>query len=158
MTLLPHLLYLSCSLPIPINKAHLRKFQANIVAFVWGLKGHRVGLGLPNPIWYYQAPQLAQISVIYFCTAKPDWVPVERQAIPNYTLDYLLWCQPKRRSEVPSSYTLSLVRLVGRSQEPSRVNLADTSTCLPLSESPNSPRNEYKTLSRVDGQGVVQVW
>lgn len=59
-TLLPHLLYLFCSLPIPIKKQFLSKFQLDIVRFVWGNKVYRCpsgvlfhlesqgGLGLPN--------------------------------------------------------------------------------------------------------------
>lgn len=112
MTLLPRILYLFLSLLIPISKDHLRRFQAKIVSFVWGSKGHhcakevlyraynRGGLGLPNLLWYYQAAQLAQISMIYTCVAKPDWVHMEGQAVPHFTLDYLMWCPPKARPPI----------------------------------------------------------
>lgn len=41
MTLLPRLLYLFRSLPIPIKKNFLRKLQWEIISFVWGRRGYR---------------------------------------------------------------------------------------------------------------------
>lgn len=112
MTLLPRILYLFRSLPILIPRDQLRRFQSKIIRFVWGTKGHRVakktlfktrvqgGIGLPNLVWCHQAAQLSQLSVIYFKIAHPDWVHMERQAIPQYTLDFLLWCPSKARPAI----------------------------------------------------------
>lgn len=58
------------------------------------------GLGLLNLWWYYQAAQLSQFSIIYPKGPKPDWVNMEREAVPNYTLDFLLWNLPKRRPPI----------------------------------------------------------
>lgn len=42
MTLLPRILYLFCSLPIPITKCLLDKLQSAIIRFILGGKGHRL--------------------------------------------------------------------------------------------------------------------
>lgn len=67
MTLLPHLLYLFRSLPIPLTKLFLSKFQSEVIRFVWGNKRYRClsktllhlksqgGLWLPERWGYYQA-------------------------------------------------------------------------------------------------------
>lgn len=114
MTLLPRLLYIFRALPIAIRKDHLSAFQNKVVKFIWGSKGHclsrrslfdlrtKGGLGLPNLLWYYQAARLAQISMVYAKTARPDWVEMERQAVPTYTIDFILWCTPKARPSVLS--------------------------------------------------------
>lgn len=98
ITLLPQMLYLFLSLLLPDLSPHPKqficKFQSCIVKFVWGNKGYRCpkevllriksqgGVGLPNLWWYYQAVQLAQISTVYSRGPKPDWLSMERQAIP----------------------------------------------------------------------------
>lgn len=76
MTLLPRIFYLFRSLPIPIRKDQLWNFQSRLIRFIWGTRGHRVaktlyrtrdkgGVGLPILLWYYQAAQLTQLSIIY---------------------------------------------------------------------------------------------
>lgn len=119
MTLLPRLLYLFRSLPTPILKSQLLKFQSKIICFVWGNKDHwcpksdlfqlcaQGGLGLPNLWRYYQAAQLAQISIVYACGNRPDWVSMERHAFSRHTIAFLLWCLAKS-----SSYSLTLHGLV----------------------------------------------
>lgn len=122
MTLLPRLLYLFRSLPIPLTKSFLRKFQLEITRFVCGNKGYRCpssvlhlksqgGLGLPDLWGYYQAAQMAQISMIFSKGPKPDWLSIERRATPLNTLDYLLWCDPKIRPAIMAptlSHSISL--------------------------------------------------
>lgn len=76
------------------------------------------GVGLPNLWWYYRGAQVAQISVIYSRGVKPDWVFMERQAVPNYTLDYLLWCPPKSRPPILSptlSHSIALCDVLHKS-------------------------------------------
>lgn len=114
MTLLPRLLYLFRSLPIPIKKSFIRKLQSDIISFVWGKRGYRCpsntllrlksqgGVDLPDLWAYYQAAQLAQISMIFSQGPKPDWLAIERRATPHHTLDYLLWCDPKIRPAIIS--------------------------------------------------------
>lgn len=58
------------------------------------------GLGPPNLHKYYLAARLAQLFTIYFRYEKPDWVQIERQAVPSFTLDFLLWCPPKSRPPI----------------------------------------------------------
>lgn len=114
MTLLPRILYLFRSLPIPITKRLLDKLQSAIICFIWDSKGHRLpktvlfrsrkrgGLELSNLWWYYQTAQLCQFSVIYSKGLKPDWVDIERQATPNHTLDFLVWSPQKNRPPILS--------------------------------------------------------
>lgn len=123
MTLLPRLLYLFRSLPIPIKKSFLRKLQSDIISFVWSKRGYRCpsnillrlksqgGVGLPDLWAYYQAAQLAQLYMIFSQGSKPDWLAIERRAMPHHTLDYLLWCNPKIRPAIMSptlSHSISL--------------------------------------------------
>lgn len=76
-----------------IRYHHKGHCYAKGVLFRAGKKG---GFGLPNLLWYYQVAQLTQISVIYSRAIKPDWVHMECQAVPRFTLDYLMWCPPKK--------------------------------------------------------------
>lgn len=123
MTLLPRLLYLFRSLPIPIKKISLYKLQSKIIRFVWGKKGHRCskellfclktqgGLGLPKLWWYHQAAQLTQFSMVDSRGPKSDWISLETQAIPHHSIDFLLWRPPKQRPSIllPSlSHSLAL--------------------------------------------------
>lgn len=115
MTLLPRLLYLFRSLPIPIKKAQLLQFQSKIIKFVWGSKGHRCskdvlfrskrqgGLALPNIWWYYHAAQLAQIAIAYSHGPRPDWLLMEKQAT-HHTLDILLWSPPRIHRDLDPQY------------------------------------------------------
>lgn len=77
MTLLPRLLCLFPSLPIPIKKDHIKSFQSKLLKFTWGKAGYRIpqqtlylhrkkeGLGLPHLHKYYLAARIAQMLVIY---------------------------------------------------------------------------------------------
>lgn len=112
MTLFPRILYLFRALPIAINRNHLKRFQGKIIKFIWGGKGYRFsrntlyapkskgGLGLPELFKYYQAARLAQLSTLYFRGEKPDWIQIERQAVPSHTLDYLLWTPSNSRPPI----------------------------------------------------------
>lgn len=85
-----------------------------MVKFIWGKSGHRLArqslynlrnkgrLGLPNFFWYYQAARLAQLSTVYSKSTRPDWVEMERQAVPSFTIDFLLWCPPQSRPPILS--------------------------------------------------------
>lgn len=42
MTLLPRILYLFHSLPIPVTKLHINKLQSAIICFIWVKKVHRL--------------------------------------------------------------------------------------------------------------------
>lgn len=112
MTLLPRILYLFHSLPIPAPKLHINNLQSAIIRFIWGKSSHRLskqtlfrprqkgGLGLPNLWWYYQVVQLTQLSTIYSKGPKPNWVGIDKQAIPNFTIDFLNWRPPKSRPPI----------------------------------------------------------
>ena len=114
MTLLPRLLYLFRSLPIPIIKSQLKSFQGKITKFIWNNKGPRLpsrtlynlseqgGLGVPNLIWYYQSARLAQLSEIFLKNERPDWIDIEEQAIPNITIEDLMWSHTKKRPSILS--------------------------------------------------------
>lgn len=145
MTLLPCILYLFRSLPIPIWWDQLKRFQSKILRFIWGAKGHRIakgtlyrlyrhrrrgGVGLPNLLWYYQVVQLSQLSTIYSKSAHLDWINIERQAIPHCTLDFLLWCSPKSRPAIMVP-TLSHSLVTWDSQLTLNLQLAPTLTPFP---------------------------
>lgn len=123
MTLLPRLLYLFQSLPIPLPKSFLGKFQSEIIRFVWRNKGYRCpskillrlksqgGFGLPDLWGYYQAAQLSQILMIFSKGPKPEWLFMERWATPLNTINFLLWCDSKQRPAIMAptlSHSISL--------------------------------------------------
>ena len=92
----------------------MKSFQGKITKCIWNKKGLRVssrclfnlpeqgGLGVPNLWWYYQAARLAQLSDVYIKKDRPEWVNIEEQASPAYSLESLLWCIPKRRPSILS--------------------------------------------------------
>lgn len=43
-----------------------------------------------------------QISMVFSRGPKPDWLFMERKAIPHNTIDFLLWCDPKNRLAIMS--------------------------------------------------------
>lgn len=115
ITLLPKLLYLFRSLPLPLNKANLAQFQSKVLKFIWGPKGHRLahatlytlrikgGLGVPDFWAYYKAAQLIQLSVVYSRREHPDWVNINKRSLPTLWIFFcgallrpglLLWCLP----------------------------------------------------------------
>ena len=123
MTLLPKILYLFRSLPIPVTKSYIDSLQSAITKFIWEKKGNRLsktvlfrprlkgGLGLPNLWWYYRAAQLSQFSIIYLKGPKPDWVSMEKAVTPGFTLDFLLWNHPRNRPPILAptlSHSMSL--------------------------------------------------
>lgn len=73
MTVLPKLLYLFETLPIPIPMKDLKAIQAEIIRFIWAYKRHRIpksvvlaeraggGLAAPDIIKYYWAAQLRRV-------------------------------------------------------------------------------------------------
>lgn len=90
MTLLPCLLHYFLSLPIALVKSDLVRFQSNVIRFVWHGKNHIIskqvlfalktkgGLGLPRLLLYYQAAQVARLSVVYYSREeKLKWVAME---------------------------------------------------------------------------------
>lgn len=115
MTLLPRILYPFRSLPIPITRVQLSNLHSTIILFIWGKTSHsfaktvlfrprkKGGLGLLNLWWYYQAGQLTQISTNNTRGSKPNWIGM---AIPNFTIDFLLWRPPRSRPPI-LSLTLS---------------------------------------------------
>lgn len=42
ITILPKVLYLFQTLPIPVPYAHLRKLQADLLMYTWNYKCHRI--------------------------------------------------------------------------------------------------------------------
>lgn len=88
MTLLPRLLYLFRSLPIPIRRDHLKTFQGKLNKFIWNKKGSRLsnrnlfnlpkqgGLGFPSYGTIKQFMKLWKVTVpkflIHFSNC-PKW-------------------------------------------------------------------------------------
>ena len=98
MAILPKLLYLYETLPIPIPAAHFRAIQGDLLKFLWNYKRHRIarsvlyaprdqgGLAFPNIAKYYLAAQLR--SVASWCTlhAYNRWTQIEKLWLPLPTL------------------------------------------------------------------------
>ena len=74
MTVLPKVLYLFQTLPIPVPYVLLRKLQTDLLKFTWNYKRHRIphsvltaprsegGLAFPDLVRYYQAAQLRAVA------------------------------------------------------------------------------------------------
>lgn len=90
MIILPKLLYLFQTLPIPVPCGHLRKLQADLLRYVWNYKRHRIpqsvlmalradrGLAFPNLVKYYQAAQLRAIVSWFPQHSYNKWTEIEK--------------------------------------------------------------------------------
>ena len=103
MVILPKLLYLFQTLPIPIPYAHLRKLQSDMLKFVWNYKKHRIprsvmtasrgdgGLAFPNLVKYYQATQLRAVVSWFPQRSFNKWTEIEKIWLAPVHPNSLLW-------------------------------------------------------------------
>lgn len=103
MTLLPKLLYLFQTLPIPVPYTHLRKLQADLIRFAWNYKRHRIprsvlmasrshgGLAFSNFLKYYQATQLRTLTSWFPQRSYNKWTEIEKIWLAPLHLNSLLW-------------------------------------------------------------------
>lgn len=113
MTLLPQILYFFWALPIPIIKSQLQRLHQRLHQR-W-LNSSEV-LKATGSLKQLCLAQLTQLLTIYSRTAHLDWIHMEKQATPNHTLDYLLWCPVKARHPILAptlSYSFTLWDFLG---------------------------------------------
>lgn len=118
MTILPKLLYLFQTLPIPVPHSHLSKLQSDLFKFTWNYKRHRIprsvmmaarsdgGLAFPNLIKYYQATQLRAIASWFTQRSYNRWTEIEKIWLAPTHPNNLLW---SARAEVPPERSLGTV-------------------------------------------------
>ena len=102
MNIMPRILYLFQTLPVKLSAGFLKEMRARFVRSIWAGKPPRVrrailtlpkergGVGLPDPVSYYEAAHLAR--VVDWCTvqeAKP-WIQLE-QTITTIPLEGIVW-------------------------------------------------------------------
>uniref|UniRef100_A0A8C5PNC3 Reverse transcriptase domain-containing protein n=1 Tax=Leptobrachium leishanense TaxID=445787 RepID=A0A8C5PNC3_9ANUR len=109
MNLLPRMLYLFQTLPIPLVGEDLQRMQRHIDDFVWGGGRRRIGrqtlyrprdrggLGLPCLRSYYYASQLAQIVAWHCPTTERRWVELEHSMALPLKLDLWIWLSRPHR-------------------------------------------------------------
>ena len=103
MVILPKLLYLFQTLPIPVPYAHLRALQADLLRYVWNYKRHRIprsvmtaartegGLAFPDLVKYYQASQLRAVASWFPQKSYNRWTEVEKIWLAPIHPNNLLW-------------------------------------------------------------------
>lgn len=103
MTILPKLIYLFQTLPIPVPHKHLRKLQSDLLKFTWNHKRHRIsqsvmmaarsdgGIAFPNPIKYYQATKLHAIASWFTKRSYNKWTEIEKIWLAPIHPNSLLW-------------------------------------------------------------------
>lgn len=103
--LLPHVLYMFQTIPIPFIKKQLLKLQSTITTFIWGgkhpcLKRNTLctpvssgGMGAPDIPVYYKATILDQARVWWKPTQQTTWFQIESASLashPKQTFSALL--------------------------------------------------------------------
>ena len=103
MVILPKLLYLFQTLPIPIPYSHLRRLQADLLRYVWNYGRHRVSrsvmtaaradgdLSFPDLVRYYQAAQLRAIVSWFPQRSYNKWTEIEKIWLAPIHPNSLLW-------------------------------------------------------------------
>lgn len=127
MIVLPKLLYLFETLPIPIPTRDLKGLQADIMRFIWAHKRHRIpksvlltgrargGLAAPDIVKYYWAAQLRRIPAWSSLYAYSRWMEIEKLWIAPTHPNSLLWSSPCAQTSPPLLGPMSLTRDVWRS-------------------------------------------
>ena len=105
MTILPRILYLFQTLPIPVEKSFFASLQTTILKFIWQNKRARLsakvlrlpresgGVALPDFAIYFQAAQLRVLAEWSARESEKHWLHMDR-AIAGRTIWDLLW-KPK---------------------------------------------------------------
>uniref|UniRef100_A0A8C5PGR8 Reverse transcriptase domain-containing protein n=1 Tax=Leptobrachium leishanense TaxID=445787 RepID=A0A8C5PGR8_9ANUR len=109
MNVLPRLLYIFQTLPIPLIITEFDMLQRAIDQFVWAGRRRRVArhtlycsralgrLGLPSLLSYYYATQLAQIVAWHSPRGSRRWVDLESGLMRPNALDQWLWIGREHR-------------------------------------------------------------
>lgn len=126
MTVLPKLLYLFDTLPIPIRRGDLRSMQATLLNFIWAQKRHRIsklvlqtpknrgGLAVPDLIRYYWAAQLRCIPAWSSLFAYSRWMEIEKLWVAPTHPNSFLWATSNIRMSSPLLGPMVLTREVWR--------------------------------------------
>lgn len=95
MYLLPHILYVFRTLPIPFLRSHLNKLQAIWALFIWNGKCLRIkrstlcstistgGMGAPNISAYFKAIVLDQAKSWWQSDTQRSWQQIESTVLAN---------------------------------------------------------------------------
>lgn len=107
MTLLPKLLYLFRTLPIPLTKKYLNSLQSHLNKYIWQGKKSRAastilykhrsigGANLTNIADYYLATLLSQLKPWWTDSTPPQWLHMESTTIPSeHPVPWLLSLRP----------------------------------------------------------------
>uniref|UniRef100_A0A803J609 Reverse transcriptase domain-containing protein n=1 Tax=Xenopus tropicalis TaxID=8364 RepID=A0A803J609_XENTR len=112
MMIVPKILYLFRTLPIPINATDLEKLQKRMLTFLWNNKPHRInkrvimrstlqgGLNFPNLLNYWKAAQLAQMVKMHCSPTAVRWVALETQLLAPQSPRSILWITRNHRRQI----------------------------------------------------------
>uniref|UniRef100_A0A8C5Q824 Reverse transcriptase domain-containing protein n=1 Tax=Leptobrachium leishanense TaxID=445787 RepID=A0A8C5Q824_9ANUR len=113
MTILPKLLYLFRTLPLPLPTSYLEEIQSYFLTYVWRRGRPRVpakllylsrcngGMAMPNVTLYYNATLLASMGEFFLQSSTPRWTSVEQTCVGTHLVTSLIWLTPKQRPELP---------------------------------------------------------
>uniref|UniRef100_A0A803JBX6 Reverse transcriptase zinc-binding domain-containing protein n=1 Tax=Xenopus tropicalis TaxID=8364 RepID=A0A803JBX6_XENTR len=115
MTLLPKMLYLFRTLPIPLPDQDLKTMQRKIFKFIWADKHPRItrqtmyrskqqgGLSVPQLQNYYIAAQLIPLIHMHALN-PPKWVTILKHPLYPTSPCALLWLPPLKRPKYPDPF------------------------------------------------------
>lgn len=126
MTILPRLLYLFETLPIPIPSSHLKKLQGDLINFFWNYKRHCIarsvlyaprnqgGLAFPNIAKYYLAAQLRPVASWCTLHAYNRWTQIEKLWLAPIHPNSMLWSSDIPPGSVQLLVPMALARTLWR--------------------------------------------
>lgn len=124
MTILPKLMYLFETLPIPVPRSELRAMQTSLIRFIWANKRHRIlksvlltprshgGLAVPDILKYYWAVHLRRIPAWSSLYAYTRWMEIEKLWLAPIHPNSLLWSTTQVKIDVPLLGPMSLTRSI----------------------------------------------
>uniref|UniRef100_A0A8C5QR67 Reverse transcriptase domain-containing protein n=1 Tax=Leptobrachium leishanense TaxID=445787 RepID=A0A8C5QR67_9ANUR len=120
MNLLPRILYLFQTLPVPVPPASLAHLQSHMDRFIWHNKRHRVarrvlhrprvvgGLGVPSLLQYYHAAQLAQFVTFHAPPGTHRWADLESHLFAPDLPQFYFWLPKTYRPILRSTCTATI--------------------------------------------------
>lgn len=138
MQILPKLLYLFRTIPIPIPNKFFKNLASSLNKFIWQNKKPRVALStlykhkkigggdLPNAQGYYQASLLDQAKYWFSCQEDNLWPHIEHEITPGHDLTALLMASTIHHKPFTPPYptiqaTLTAWSLLIRNQFPNEI-------------------------------------